>query len=241
MKRLGLALAFCLMLIGSSFAQGGMGPGPGTVHSTGSVSFSLNFAGSSSDTAGGTTTTYTSVAIGAADTNRIVAVGVAVRVNADVDSISSMTIGGISATQVAGARSTRADAGLSITDIWYAAVPTGTTANIVINWSASVVRSGIGAYRIITATPAPTSVSFGIGTGTNATTGTITVPGGGAGFAIFGNRNGTGSVAWTNATGDFNLFPSGNYSVGGAKFTATNTITGTEGVSGAAISGAAWQ
>jgi len=35
MRRLGLALALCLALIGSALAQGGMGPGPGTVHSTG--------------------------------------------------------------------------------------------------------------------------------------------------------------------------------------------------------------
>src|SRR6185312_9159301 len=35
MKRLGLAVAFYLSLAGSVFAQGGMGPGPGTVHSTG--------------------------------------------------------------------------------------------------------------------------------------------------------------------------------------------------------------
>jgi hypothetical protein len=36
MRRLGLALAFCLALVGCAQAQGGMGPGPGTVHSVGS-------------------------------------------------------------------------------------------------------------------------------------------------------------------------------------------------------------
>lgn len=35
MKRLGLVLAFCLSLISGALAQGGMGPGPGMVHSTG--------------------------------------------------------------------------------------------------------------------------------------------------------------------------------------------------------------
>jgi hypothetical protein len=35
MKQLGLTLAFCLALVGSAFAQGGMMPGPGTVHSAG--------------------------------------------------------------------------------------------------------------------------------------------------------------------------------------------------------------
>ena len=34
MKRLGLVLAFCLALTGGALAQGGMGPGPGMVHST---------------------------------------------------------------------------------------------------------------------------------------------------------------------------------------------------------------
>lgn len=40
MKRLGLALALCLSLIGGALAQGGMGPGPGMVHSTGGVTCS---------------------------------------------------------------------------------------------------------------------------------------------------------------------------------------------------------
>lgn len=35
MKRFLLTLAFCVSLISAAFAQGGMGPGPGTVHSTG--------------------------------------------------------------------------------------------------------------------------------------------------------------------------------------------------------------
>lgn len=35
MKRVVLALTLCASLISSAFAQGGMGPGPGTVHSTG--------------------------------------------------------------------------------------------------------------------------------------------------------------------------------------------------------------
>jgi hypothetical protein len=35
MKRFILTLAFCAALISPAFAQGGMGPGPGTVHSTG--------------------------------------------------------------------------------------------------------------------------------------------------------------------------------------------------------------
>lgn len=39
MKRLGLALAFWAALAGSVCAQGGMGPGPGTVHSTGGGGF----------------------------------------------------------------------------------------------------------------------------------------------------------------------------------------------------------
>lgn len=40
MKRLGLALAVFLSLVGGALAQGGMGPGPGTVHSTGGGGFS---------------------------------------------------------------------------------------------------------------------------------------------------------------------------------------------------------
>lgn len=40
MKRIALILAFCVSLGNPVFAQGGMGPGPGTVHSTGGAAFS---------------------------------------------------------------------------------------------------------------------------------------------------------------------------------------------------------
>lgn len=55
MNRLALALAVFVSLIGAACAQGGMGPGPGTVHSTGGASASYSFVATdfTSQTGGG--------------------------------------------------------------------------------------------------------------------------------------------------------------------------------------------
>lgn len=82
--------------------------------------------------------TFTAAAIGAAAANRIVFVAVAFRTG----TLNSATIGGISANilvQVAGTL------GLSAAII-AAAVPTGTTANVVLNFSATPAFVAIGTY-----------------------------------------------------------------------------------------------
>lgn len=192
-----------------------------------------------------TTYTFSSVAIGVADANRIVAVGVWYRSDSDSELINSMTIGGVSATQVSGARSTRSDGALAISDIWYASVPTGTTATIVIVLGGGgPARLGISTYRIITTTPTPTGATFGIGVAETSTSGTLTIPSGGAGFAMYGSRMtiGTGTT-WTNATKDYDVeIPVNAATVSSAKITATNAITavGNSGGGGSSVSCAAW-
>lgn len=208
--------------------------------------FSLDWAGNLEDASGGTTVTYTSVPIGSANASRVVGVGIWWRASSDSDTITSMTVGGISATQTSGTYSTRSDSGADLSDIWYASVPTGTAATIVINYSASSSRSGVSTYRIITSTPTPSSAGFGIFGGgppsTTATSGSITVPGGGAGFAIYGARNQSSATTWTNATGDYSANIGTNLAgVSSAKFTVSNVITGSgDGFSGSAISAATW-
>jgi hypothetical protein len=238
------ALLLLALLTGGAFAQGPVLPGPGLPVAA-SAGFSLDFTGNVEDTVGGTNVTYSNVPIGAADVNRVVAVGIAYRVANDTTTIT-MTIGGISATQVSGARSNRADGGNFITDIYYASVPTGTTANVAVVFSSASARSSVAAYRIITTTPTPSAASFGIAAAgvASAVTGSITVPGGGAGFAMYGVRNGSPPVSWTNAVSDYSVnIAAGLATAGSGKFTATNAITGTSAGSGwvgAAVSGATW-
>src|SRR5690242_4037919 len=83
------------------------------------------------DNSGLATITYNAggdPSIGAADSNRVVVVAIGARDN--TTTVSSVTIAGVSATQVSGAAG--ASGGSILTDIWYASVPTGTTATVTI-------------------------------------------------------------------------------------------------------------
>lgn len=212
---------------------------------SGGGGLALAWTANADDNTAQTTYTFSSIAIGVADANRVVAVGIWYRPGADSEVISSITVGGVSASQVSGARSTRADGALSISDIWYASVPTGTTATIVaVMGGGGPARCGISTYRIITTTPTPTGATFGIGLAETSTSGTLTIPSGGAGFAMYGSRMTIGSgTTWTNATKDYDVeIPVNAATVSSAKITATNAITavGNSGGGGSSVSCAAW-
>lgn len=119
-----------------------------------------------------TTYTFTAAAIGAAAADRIVAVSVSALAAAGAQiSVSSMTIGGVTATFRAGAASSTTNT----TELWTAIVPTGTTANVVVTWSRGVLRCGAGVFRIVGAkseTPYATATNVALGTVST----TITVP-----------------------------------------------------------------
>lgn len=191
----------------------------------GGVTFSLAFAGHSEDTGGGTTVTFTAVAMGAANANRVVAVPIAWRSAGDSDTISSVTIGGVSATQATGAYVS--SGGAWISDLWYASVPTGTSGDIVFNFSAASARSGIATYRVVTGTVAPTDVQNATATAGMTVAHSLTIPGGGKGLAFFGDRVGNGgSVVWTGAVSDYDATGVGGFSTfSGATVSATGTVT----------------
>lgn len=80
-------------------------------------------------------------AIGAASAERVVFVCVGTRNAGQL--ASSITIGGISATKAIGATD---PSGFNAAEIWYAVVPTGTTATVVINYSVAPPRIGVSVY-----------------------------------------------------------------------------------------------
>lgn len=142
-----------------------------------------------------TTYTFSSQAIGSADSGRYVIVGVNAYNATANRSISSATIGGISATIVVEEHAT-SGGGYFDTGIIIANVPTGTTADVVVVWSAGQSACGIGtaaAYNLqsgtATATDSDTSVPGSI---------TVTVQDGGIAFGSFCGLS--GSVSWTGFT-----------------------------------------
>lgn len=189
------------------------------------ITFALDFVAHAEDTVGGSPITFTGISFGTADTNRIIAVPVCWRANADGDTITGMTIGGVSATQASGAY-VSATGGAWISDIWYAAVPTGTSGNVVVTFSATTSRTGIATYRIITGTSTPTSVQNTSGNGTVISK-AITINSGGKGLAFFSDRIGSGTnIVWTNATSDYNALTVGTFSdISGANVSASATVS----------------
>lgn len=169
--------------------------------SAGGASFSLAWTGVVIDTAGGTSVNYASVPIGVADANRVVAVAIAGdTAGAATSPVSTVTIGGISATQVSGAATFSA---IAYSDIWYASVPTGTTATVAVTYGTPIANSAVQAYRIITTTPTPSTGASGTAVAQAISNTAYTVPAGGGSFNVYvfrGGSTGSDTVAWTNAS-----------------------------------------
>jgi hypothetical protein len=138
--------------------------------------------------------TFSAVDIGAAASDRIVVVGIVWAYYTSRD-LSSVTIGGVSATIVGGSTTGCA--------IAYAAVPTGTTANIVLDWPYSVDLVGIAVWRLVGAESAPTANGSKADgwTTTSTLSSAITIPADGVGMVV-GYCEADIAITWTGATAD---------------------------------------
>ena len=158
------------------------------------------------------TTTFSNVNIGTASSNREVVVGVSSE-NSNSCVVAALTIGGVYATEA-----TSSDGGHQNTaSIWYATIPSGTTANITLgcgNLPSDFGLVGILAGTITGASPAaPTATGvhpsdFTANPQPIPTSGTITVPTNGAAVIIGEGPSGCASPVWTNTTSS-----SGDYTV----------------------------
>lgn len=173
---------------------------------------------SNESTANAASYTFSSENIGAAASGRVVIVGFAARAQfATSLTVSSATIGGVTASfievQSAGTNS-------DICGFIYAAVPTGTTGDVVINLSRTVLRCGIETYRAEDITFAPHD--SGTSTATDPTF-NLDIP---VGFAIgMSAHAGNGSTTWTGLTeDDDNVVESGlTFSCASDEFVSTET------------------
>lgn len=178
--------------------------------------------------------TFTAVPIGTASADRFVVVDIAwlCAANSASADIGSVTIGGVTATQAVYDRETvRGHA------MWFANVPSGTTANVVVGgFSNGFVNSVVANVGIIKGS-ATTSVGNTLITdkypnGANALA--VTVPSNGvsviSSYADGGNPAATASTSWApNATKDADTNDGVNFGVLGsmAHLTASATVTAT--------------
>ena len=141
------------------------------------------------DSSSATAYTFSGQALGAAASDRIIVVG-GFSTNA-VQTVSSVTIGGVSATQVVAAT----NSGGEQCALWQAAVPSGTTGDIVWTWSGAEVGMGIGVWRIIGAT-ASAHASSGV-TGASALSSTLDIPENGVAIAYSGSASSSRTATWS--------------------------------------------
>lgn len=241
-----------LLLTCAALAQVGQIPAwpPTQFIASGGVTFSAAWVSHAEDTVGGSPITYSALSFGVADVNRVIVVQICNRAGATSALIASVTIGGISATQVSGALADTGGTGLWVSDMWQATVPTGTSGNVVVTYANSSTRSAVDLYRIVTATKTATAAVSAQNAATSAglTSPSITVPVGGVAISIFGSRgpaSGT-DVTWTNATKDFSAIQFGGAATASAATTTASgstTISGVIGGSGSTavvLSVAAW-
>lgn len=168
----------------------------------GSAGVSLSYVGATEDTSNATAYTFTSHSIGAAAANRVVHVGIVGGSLTTISSPSSVTIGGTAASLNV-AVNTGVSNGFSAA-IASLAVPTGTTATIVVNFSTTQVRCKIVVWASYGAFSA---LAFRTGTDTDSDplTASLDVPAGGFVLAISKAYRASGYLGgtWTNVTEDY--------------------------------------
>lgn len=149
------------------------------------------------DLSDATTYTFSSQNLGTASADRYIIVATASRGLGATRSISSATIGGVSATKVAEVANT-GGGNTSTTCLLIAAVPSGTTGDVAITYDSGMLRCGIGmwaATALTSATPTDTATS----TADDPTESTLDVNAGGFAIAVGYTAN-QATTTWTGLT-----------------------------------------
>lgn len=132
--------------------------------------------------------------------NRQVVVGVSSNHASGGKTIDSVTIGGVTATQLALATSGDS-AQTTHASLWSANIPNGTTATIVVTWTTAMTRCGIDVYRVANAKTTAYDTATDITITSNAESASISQIAGGAAIGLFATSSGTlRTTAWTNMT-----------------------------------------
>jgi hypothetical protein len=157
---------------------------------------SVSHLGSSTNGSTSTAYTFSSSSLGAAASNRTIVIAVGGgRATAGTRTVSTLTVGGSSATFIA-----RKNSGAgNVLEFWSIAVASGTSADIVVTFSASMVTAGISWWRVLDAgNPISTDGNTASGWTTQAVT-TIGQTGDVAFYAIYDEGN-ADAYAWSDAT-----------------------------------------
>ena len=205
---------------------------------------SISFIGTTSDTAGRTTYTFTSVNLGGAGLC-VVAIH---SESGNVRTISSVSIGGVAASQATQITSVDNDTA-TVTGLFYRS-QSSSSGNIVVVFNNSVSRCFISVYRILdntSNTPSQTRTATAP-SGTGLTLSFTGLSDNSIGVAAYtAGTDGITSIAWTNATQRYNLSAgTGTTRITGADFTTTSSgdrvvsVSSTNSVQPITMAGAIW-
>lgn len=190
------------------------------------------------------TYTFTNQSLGTASSDRyiIVTIGAA---NGQRD-ITSVTVAGITATQVGQIQSDGGGTASSTSGIYIAAVPTGTTGNIVVTFTGSHTGCAIGVYAVRNLKSATPLSVVTVGPDNTVTSASATLTTKVSGFVIATaatKENGITGWTWTNATENYDLdlrgLPDFDRATAGA--TATTSSNGSVTVTATSTTGGSYQ
>lgn len=190
----------------------------GTTAAVATVSFTDNEAQESVLS----TFTFSNKSIGAAAGGRHVLVAISGRSGSTSTDITSVTIGGVTATSVIRIFNAGSGSGENVTAIYMAPLLTGTTASIVVTFNVAFARASVSVYRVVGLTSA-TATATGSSTASNPTA-SLNISAGG--FAVGScYSQSTSSFTWTNLTEsvDSTTNFTNTYTAAAANFAAAQT------------------
>jgi len=170
------------------------------------------------------------------------------RVAGTTTTVSSVTVGGVSASAVVTSNNTTGG-NQTMAALYVADVPTGTTGDVVITFSATVLRCGANVWRMVGAASGTASA-----TGSSVAdpgTANLTIPANGSavGLAVADFSGSGQNVVWTNLTSSLVLtYPEGGFGyagamadfVGGGSTTLTGDYTASTSIGTPSTVFAAW-
>lgn len=171
--------------------------------------------------------TLSAASIGTADAQRVVIVGISY-VNGDTETISAVTIGGVSASILVQSNSALEAVGAGIAA---AIVPTGTTADVVVTLTGNVTGIGVGVWATY-----DLDAASAVATGSNTDLSGLAVNAQPFGFVIAVTSNDSSrTMTWSGATEDYDQAFDGVYYCSGASGPTTgSSVTVTPTASGSA-------
>jgi len=186
----------------------------------------LTFLQSTGDSTNNTTYTFSGQNLGTASADRVIIVKVSGSNTGGANTVSSVTVGGITATAV---KELSFLSSAHYVGLFIASVPTGTTGNVVVTFGSGFARAGIALWAgtgLSSNTPTATN-SASTADGANPAPST-TVNVSADGFVIAGsytNNNGAPTWAWTGVTEKFETVVEGNSLQSGASDTFVSAVT----------------